>query len=307
MLPSDDDTLPEPEIYRRLLVAMGEIPERFPLLERVARLHRKRPRLGLLQKGLAATFTGKPGWKKYASILLYATLGRALPEGRAAAAVTWGACQFYASRYPKQVRRTGLAGDGSALGEALFERLLQSDTAVPISTHTHDEMWELVAHEDRLVHLAIPELLDELGALGSEPADLYANDDYPFVLAAGERRSYNANQIYRDPAWRKVDREGALRIHPQDAERVGVADGGRVRCESSRGAVEVRVQIDDAMLPGCLVLPHGFGMSYPDPDDPGKLERNGPSINELTDGSRCDPRAKTPYHKYVPVRLTASS
>jgi anaerobic selenocysteine-containing dehydrogenase len=305
LLASNDDTLPEPEIYRRLLVAMGEIPERFPLLERVARLHRKRPRLALFQKALAVTFTRKPGWKKYASTILYATLGRALPEGRSAAAVTWGACQFYASRYPKQVRRTGLDGDGAALGEALFERLLQSDTAVPISTHKYDEMWALVAHEDKKVHLAIPEMLDELAALANEPADLYANDDYPFVLAAGERRAYNANQIYRDPAWRKIDKDGALRIHPEDAERVGVTDGGRVRCESERGTVEVRVQTDDGMLPGCLVLPHGFGMSYPDPDDPGKLQQNGPSINELTDGSRCDPQAKTPYHKYLPVRLSA--
>ncbi len=303
VLSSKDDTLPEPEIYRRLLVALGEIPDRFPWLERAARLHRKRPRLGLLPKALALTFMRKPGWKKYASTILYATLGRALPDDSAAAAVIWGTSQYYAARYAKQVRRTGLTGDGPMLGEALFERILSTDTAVPISTHTYEEMWELVAHEDKLVHLGIPEMLEELESLTREPAGLYADDEYPFVLAAGERRSYNANQIYRDPAWRKTDTEGALRIHPDDAASIGAVEGDTVRCESRRGAIDVRVQPDDAMLPGCLVLPHGFGMSYPDPDNSEVLRRNGPSINELTDASRCDPLAKTPYHKYVPVRL----
>ena len=67
----------------------------------------------------------------------------------------------------------------------------------------------------------------------------------------------------------------------------------------------MHVQTDDAMRPGCVVLPHGFGMSYPDPDNPDVLRTNGPSINELTDSSHCDPLARTPYHKYVPVRLSA--
>ena len=57
-------------------------------------------------------------------------------------------------------------------------------------------------------------------------------------------------------------------------------------------------------LPGCLSLPHGFGMKYPAPDEPDTLRPNGPSVNELTDASRCDPLARTPHHKFVPVRLS---
>ena len=41
----------------------------------------------------------------------------------------------------------------------------------------------------------------------------------PQVLIAGERRSFNANTIFRDPRRRKGDPQGALRIHPQDAAR----------------------------------------------------------------------------------------
>ena len=49
--------------------------------------------------------------------------------------------------------------------------------------------------------------------------------NWPFLLSAGERRSFTANTILRDPAWRKRDPDGALRLAPIDAERLGLSDG----------------------------------------------------------------------------------
>ena len=294
------NTLPEPEIYRRLLVEIGELPKRFPVLETIARADRRRPGLGLFAKALAATLALRPRLRKYTAAVLYATLGKALPDGAGAAAVLWGACQFYARRYPEQVRRAGHQGRGRALGESLFGAVIGSDTAVPISTHTYDEMWQLIRHADGRVHLAIPEMLDQLRQLADEPAGLHRSEEFPFVLASGERRSYNANQIYRDPDWRRQDREGALRIHPEDAERLGLTAGQLAVCESRRGAVEVRIQPDDSMRPGCLSLPHGYGQVESAAEG---ASTSGPRINLLTSSDHCDPIAKTPYHKYVPVRL----
>ena len=50
----------------------------------------------------------------------------------------------------------------------------------------------------------------------------------------GERRSFTANTIFRDPAWRKRDAGGALRVSPDDAARLGLADGGRARLTTRR-------------------------------------------------------------------------
>jgi anaerobic selenocysteine-containing dehydrogenase len=303
ILPPAGDTLPEPEIYHRLMVAMGALPARLPWLERAARWHLRLPRLGILPKALALAVARRPELGRYLTTVLYATVGKALPEGAAAAAVVWGSSRFYAARYARQVRRAGHRGGGPMLGESLFRSILESDTAVPLSTHEHDEVWELVRHPDRRVHLAVAEMLGELEALATEPADRPERKEFPFVLAAGERRSYNANQIFRDPAWRRSDREGALRVHPEDAARLGLDDGQPVICESAVGAVEVRLAYDDSMLPGSLSLPHGYGQEFPDPDEPGRLRQTGPRVNRLTSSERCDPWAKTPYHKYVPVRL----
>ena len=126
-------------------------------------------------------------------------------------------------------------------------------------------------------------------------------DAYPFVLAAGERRAYNANQVYRTPEWRKQDRNGAMRVNPTDAERIGLKTGDRAICRSKRGAVEVEVLVDNGTQSGVVSLPHGFGMMYTDAD--GKLVQNGPAVNLLTAAEDRDPIAGTPWHKHVRVNV----
>ncbi|WP_431687896.1 molybdopterin-dependent oxidoreductase [Hahella sp. NBU794] len=300
-LPRSGDTLPEPEIYRRLLVGLGAIPDRFPLLERAAKLDRRLPVSRAFPLALAAALKRHPQWRKYVPVILYATLGKALPEGMQSAAAIWGVCQMYAAKFGSQVRRTGLHGKGYTLGLALFNRFLESPRPAPIATFKVEETWNLIKTRDRKINLYIPELTEWLDRLQTEA--LSEDRDYPFILAAGERRAYNANQIYRGPEWRKTDKEGLLRIHPSDLAKLGLVSGDKVRCRSRRGAVEAIASADESVLPGVLTLPHGFGMLYQ--DDQGRQLRNGPAINLLTDAQHCDPIAKTPYHKYVPVALEA--
>ena len=297
-------TLAEPEIYRRLLVAMGDLPASFPLLQAVARLDRAWPRLRLYPLALAATMRLRPKLKKMIAHLLRDTLGRALPDGASAAAPLWGAALVYAEKHPEAVRRAGISGDGPALGEALFLRILDSRSGNTISTHAASDVFRFIRHGDGRIHLAIPEMLAELRALAAErePAELV--ERFPLVLIAGERRAYNANLIYRDPAWRKTDAEGALQIHPDDARQLGLADGGAAICESPRGSVSVRVQITLAVQRGLVTLPNGYGTEHPGPD--GSRSAAGPAINLLTDAAWRDPISFTPLHKYVRVRVRAA-
>jgi anaerobic selenocysteine-containing dehydrogenase len=92
-----------------------------------------------------------------------------------------------------------------------------------------------------------------------------------------------------------------LSIHPEDAAALGLVDGARAICRSSRGAIEVTIERSDAIRRGVVTLPHGYGMSY---SGSGPI---GPYINFLTDSARRDPIAATPYHKYVPVKIEVLS
>ncbi|MBI4914622.1 MAG: molybdopterin-dependent oxidoreductase [Acidobacteria bacterium] len=300
LVPPRPGTLPEPEIYRRLLVALGELPPGgFPLLRAVARLDRRWPRLRLFPAALAATLRLRPRLRPYTAFVLHDTLGPTLGEA-AAAAPLWGAAHLYAGKHGEAVRRTGLAGSGAALGEALFARILASPSGALLSTHDHDEMWNLIRHGDGRIHLDVPEMLAALEELRAEPAPA-GGDEFPLVLIAGERRSWNANQVLRDPEWRRGDPDGALRIHPEDARRCGLTDGALAVCESARGHIEVRVELADGLGPGVVTLPHGYGQDVPDAT--GRRRTVGPLLNWLTDAERRDPLTATPYHKYVPVRI----
>lgn len=296
LFPPLGNSLPEPEIYTRLLEKMDVIPASFPWLEKIARHEPDAAaHLGFLA-ALTATLMRNKKLAPYGASILYRTLGKALPDNAAAAALLLPLAVDYANQHPAAVRRAGHRGNRLTLGTALFRAILRARSGLIFSVHDFNDTWSLVKHEDRRVHLDVTEMLDVWRALEQQPA-LPAG--FPFILVAGDRRAYNANQIYRDPAWRKIDPHGAMRIHPQDAATIGATNGGKVICESERGRIEVVAEIDDSVRPGMVVLPHGYGVRYQD------SAPIGPQINRLTASTHCDPLVRTPFHKYVPVRLTA--
>jgi len=296
-----EGTLPEPEIYRRILVAMGEIPASFPELEAAAVEHRKTPDQNIFPMALMSAVQDHPEWSKLAPIVLYSTLGKALPEGAASAAVLWAASQRFADMYTEDIKRAGIEDEGAGLGEALFNRILTSHSGTLISEGRYEDNLKFIKHRDGKIHLTIQEMLDEIEELSvHEPSE-----EFPMVLQAGERRAYNANQIIRTRAWRKKDQDGALRVHPDDAAALGLEDGGMAKVETSRGAIDAFVAITDEMRRGMVSLPHGYGMLEQRSDQIGDTERIGPDINMLSDLAYCDRIAKTPFHKQIPARVTA--
>ena len=79
-------------------------------------------------------------------------------------------------------------------------------------------------------------------------------DDYPIRLTTGRRLdSYNTGVQtagYTSP----LRRGESLDISPEDAERLGLQDGERVRVTSRRGQVEVPIRIDESLRPGLTFM-----------------------------------------------------
>lgn len=295
LLPTYADTLPEPEIYTRILEKMAVIPRKFTVLSRIAKYEPKASQhLAFMAAAFAALAKNKH-WQPFAVSILYRTLGQVLPEGAAAAAPLLPLAIQLAVEHPQAVRRAGYQGNRLTLGADLFKAILAKRSGLIFSEHHYDEVWSLVKTKDKRIQLAIDEMLAELSALPTQAEP--TNSEYPFILAAGERRSYNANQIYRDPAWRKVDRHGAMRINPEDAASLGLLEGETALCRSKQGEIKVVIEIDEAMRKGTLSLPHGYGIRY------NSGEVIGPELNKLTSSKDCDPLSRTPYHKVVPVHV----
>jgi anaerobic selenocysteine-containing dehydrogenase len=288
-------TLVEAEMYARLFDELGVLPDAATLAELVETA--RSDRANLLRRA-GEVMAAHPGLAEIAPVLLYRTLGETLPDGAAALAPLWVGCHRTAKLLTTAVQRA-LGSDSAApdLGEELFDTILSSPSGTPFSTHEYDEVWELVRN-DR-VQLAVPEMLEWLDRL--DPATERPDPQYPFSLISGQRRSHNANQILRPPAWRKTDMDGALRARSADLASIGADAGDWVAVVTRTGRIVVRAEVDESMRPMQVALPHGFGMSVPDTH--GGRVVNGPRINLITDATDRDPIAGTPHHKDVPVRL----
>lgn len=286
-------TLPEPEIWARLVRALQVIDEADlrPLRE-AAQQGRQ-----AFTEAFFGAVAGNPMMSKLLPYVLYETLGPTLPDGMAGAAAVWGLAQKTAMTYPDAVRRAGYAD-----GNALFDAIMDNPSGVTFTAHNYADDWALISHSDHKIALEIPEMLDDLRALGAAPTQL-TTSEMPIVLSVGERRAYTANDIFRDPSWRKRDADGALRVSVEDAQALGLVDGGRARITTAAGSAEATVEISETMLAGHAALPNGFGLDYVDGD--GHTVVPGVAPNNLTSTNWRDAYAGTPWHKHVPARIEA--
>ncbi len=286
-------TLPEPEIWARLVRALGIVSE-----------DDLRPLRQAAEQGLdafLATFftemAANPALNKVLPYVLYETLGPTLPDGLQGAAALWGLAQKAVMTYPDAVRRAGHAD-----GNALFEAILSSRSGMTFTEHEYADDWNLIGHPDHKIALVIPELLADLAGLHDARPGL-TTEEFPIVLSAGERRAFTANDILRNPDWRKRDADGALRVSVEDAAALGLTDGGRARITTAAGSAEAVVEISEAMLAGHASLPNGYGVDFVDAT--GRRRVPGVAPNELTSSEWRDAYAGTPWHKHVPARIEA--
>lgn len=289
-------TLPEAEIHARLVRALGALDE-----ELVAELGALAgdDRAAWFQAIAEVPFT-RPDQAPLLPVLVYESLGPALGPGREGAAIVAGLALLCFLEQPESVQRAGFDS-----ADALFDAVLRSPSGVVFTVDDHTETFNRILHTDGRVHLAIDALLDELRGLAAEDPTV-VDPEWPFVLAAGERRSFTANTIYRDPTWRRQDAAGALRVSPVDAERLGLVDGDRARVTTPRGSADAVVEVSDTLLPGHASLPNGLGVSYPSTEeDGGRSVVTGVAPNELTSSADRDWFAGTPHHKHVRARIEA--
>ena len=284
-------TLAEPEIWARLVHALGIVDEAElkPLRDAA-----KEGRAAYAHAFIEAISTN-PTLARLVPFVLYETLGPTLPQGLSGAAALWGLAQKAVLAYPEAVRRAGHAD-----GNALFDAILQNRSGVTFTVHDYEDDFDLVSHADHKIALDMPDMLDEIRALRDARPPL-TTQEFPIVLSAGERRAYTANDIFRDPAWRKRDADGALRVSVEDAEELGLVDGGRARITTAAGSAEASVEVSEAMLPGHASLPNGFGLDFT--DDDGRARIPGVAPNTLTSTDWRDAYAGTPWHKHVPARI----
>ncbi len=105
-----------------------------------------------------------------------------------------------------------------------------------------------VRHADHKIHLDHPVLNAEIARLGTVNG---GDPQFPLrLIGLRELRSHNS-WMHNSPLLMRGGREQPLRIHPDDAERYGLEDGGSARLASKNGNVEVPVRVTDEVMTRC--------------------------------------------------------
>ncbi len=281
------NTLPEAEIHARLVEALGGLDDADLAPLREAAKHG----LAAYAQAVVLRVLPNPKLSAIAPVVLYRTIE--LPEEAREGAVVFGLFAKAALENPEALARAGFTGSPLEVAVEMFETMLVSDSGMVFAIDDWTDTVKRAKTSDAKFHLALPDLLEELAKLPSLPTQ---NADFPFVLSAGERRSFTANTIIRDPEWRKKGAEGALRINPEDAAALGVVTGETVRLTTRRDAVLVTIEVSDAMQRGHISLPNGLGLTC-------SSGKRGVAPNDLTSTSDRDPFVGTPWHKHVPARV----
>ncbi|MCA9514405.1 MAG: molybdopterin oxidoreductase family protein [Myxococcales bacterium] len=129
------------------------------------------------------------------------------------------------------------------------------------------------------IDAAPPRILADLGRLRAtltEPA--------PELVLIG-RRQLRSNNSWCHNSYRLVKGKPrcTLLMHPKDAAARGLVDGDEATLTSRAGTVRAPVEVTDAMMPGVVSLPHGWGHGREGTRLSIAARVPGVSVNDVTD------------------------
>ena len=138
----------------------------------------------------------------------------------------------------------------------------------------------------------VERLRSGLGAVGDPEAMVLVGRR---TLRSNNSWMHNLPMLVRGPA------RCTAHVHPDDADRLGLVDGEDARVTSRTGEITVPVEVTDAIMPGVVSIPHGWG------NDAAGLEvaaaQVGANSNVLADDERVDAVTGNAVLNGIPVSL----
>ncbi|MBV9043260.1 MAG: molybdopterin oxidoreductase family protein, partial [Acidimicrobiia bacterium] len=124
-----------------------------------------------------------------------------------------------------------------------------------------------------------------------------------FVLIGRRHLRSNNSWMHNVNVLVKGKPQCTLQVNPSDAERVGITDGGSAKVSSRVGAVVADVEITDAVMPGVVSLPHGWGHDLPGVQMSIASAHAGVNSNVLADEEMFDVISGNAVLNGIPVEV----
>jgi anaerobic selenocysteine-containing dehydrogenase len=115
--------------------------------------------------------------------------------------------------------------------------------------------------------------------------------EYPFVLVTGARKLLFYHSRYQNiERFARAGRNPEMEMHPDDAARLGLADGQQARVSTRVGTIQLPVTVtaSNEILPGTVQITHGYRQA---------------NVNLLTPDDVFDPISGFPLLKALQVKV----
>ena len=212
------------------------------------------------------------------------------------------ACYLGADRMLDFMLRTGPYGDG-------FGANPNGISLTHMKQHPHGidfgplepRIPEALRTPSGKVELAPEPLLADLPRLAKSMNEF---NDEQLVLVGRRHLRSNNSWMHNIEVLVKGKERCTLQMHPNDAQRVGVKEGGVARIASRVGAIDAVVELTSDIRERVVSLPHGWGHDMSGTRMNVAAKRAGVNSNVLTDENEMDPLSGNSVMNGIPVTIT---
>jgi anaerobic selenocysteine-containing dehydrogenase len=200
--------------------------------------------------------------------------------------------------------RTGPYGDGfgTVEGGLTLAALIDNPHGVDLGPLRPNRIPDLLRTPSGKIELAPPLLMADIPRLRTS---LTRTWDEMVMVGRRHVRSNNS-WMHNIRVLTKGHNRCTMQIHPDDAARLGIADGGKARVTSRVGEVVVAAEHTDGIRPGVISIPHGFGQQMPGVQLSVAAAYEGVNTNLLTDEYFVDAISGNIALNGVPVTVSAA-
>ena len=161
---------------------------------------------------------------------------------------------------------------------------------------------EALFHEDKKIHLDFDYFMSDLDRVNKHFFDV-ENQEKSMVLIGRRHLKTNNSWLHNSPRMVKGNNRCTLQLHPDDGKAHGIDDGDKVSVKSRVGQLTVEAEITDAIMPGVVSIPHGWGHNKKGIKLSVASQTPGVNTNILTDDLQVDKLSGNAVLNGVPVML----
>jgi anaerobic selenocysteine-containing dehydrogenase len=150
------------------------------------------------------------------------------------------------------------------------------------------------------IELSPPQFIADLIRLENS---IGAHDPAQMLLVGRRELKSNNSWMHNIAVLTKGSLACTAQLHPDDAQRFGVANGDQVRIASRVGHIEIPVEVTDSVSRGVVSVPHGWGHDMAGTRMEVARRKAGVNSNILSDDKAMDPLSGNSVLSAIPVTV----